>query len=199
MRRNIFVLLSLLALLLLSAVGTPALGANVYYRPFGSTGGTGPTDNRNYAPGDTVTVLHNTGGLVKTGYSFGGWNTAEDGTGTTYAGGDTFIDVGTDIWLNPRWIVSGQVCSGGIVAIPDNDTWVSATPTDCTGSNLGFVRKVTLTLNITHPRMNDIHLILVLDSGHFSRSAWVLGGVRGTGTITFTLSDDYVDPLAGSG
>ena len=38
-----------------------------------------------YTTGATVTVLGNTGTLVKTGYTFAGWNTAANGTGTAYA------------------------------------------------------------------------------------------------------------------
>jgi len=33
----------------------------------------------------------NTGALYKTGYSFDGWNTAANGSGTTCYGGDTFV------------------------------------------------------------------------------------------------------------
>ena len=33
----------------------------------------------NYLAGATVTVLGNTGSLVKTGYTFTGWNTAANG------------------------------------------------------------------------------------------------------------------------
>ena len=37
--------------------------------------------------GATVTVLGNTGSLVKTGYTFTGWNTAANGSGTSYTAG----------------------------------------------------------------------------------------------------------------
>ena len=40
--------------------------------------------------GATVTVLGNTGSLVKTGYTFAGWNTAANGSGTAYAPAATF-------------------------------------------------------------------------------------------------------------
>ena len=54
-----------------------------------NTGGTVPTDNNNYEEGVTVTVLANTGNLIKipvvgTGeaFKFGGWNTLANGSGT---------------------------------------------------------------------------------------------------------------------
>ncbi|MEX1115054.1 MAG: InlB B-repeat-containing protein [Akkermansiaceae bacterium] len=62
----------------------------VIYRGNGATAGTAPVDAASpYAPGATVTVL-GAGSLVKTGFAFAGWNTAPDGSGTTYAAGSTF-------------------------------------------------------------------------------------------------------------
>ena len=62
----------------------------VKYNGNGNSGGTAPTDPNSYLPGATVTVLGNSGNLVKTGYFFGGWNSQADGSGTTYASGATF-------------------------------------------------------------------------------------------------------------
>ncbi|KWX81447.1 InlB B-repeat-containing protein, partial [Paenibacillus jilunlii] len=62
----------------------------VTYNGNGSTGGTVPTDSNSYQQGNTVTVLGNTGTLVKTGYTFAGWNTAANGSGTDYAANATF-------------------------------------------------------------------------------------------------------------
>ena len=50
-----------------------------------NTGGLAPTDGSSpYISGSTVTVLGNTGTLVKAGYTFAGWNTDASGTGTPY-------------------------------------------------------------------------------------------------------------------
>jgi len=68
-----------------------------------NTGGTVPTDATLYETGATVTVLGNTGSLVKTGNVFGGWNTAADGSGTTYAPGATFAIDGADVTLYAIW------------------------------------------------------------------------------------------------
>jgi len=74
---------------------------------FGNDHGAGepPSDTTIYAKGATVTVLGNTGGLAKAGYTFGGWNTESDGSGTHYDGGDTFV-VGDlhDIRLYAVWV-----------------------------------------------------------------------------------------------
>jgi len=64
-----------------------------------------PVDTTKYAKGDTVTVLGNIGSMARTGYTFGGWNTESNGSGTHYDGGDTFI-VGDlhDIRLYVVWV-----------------------------------------------------------------------------------------------
>ncbi len=61
----------------------------VTYNGNGNTGGSVPIDNTNYEQGQTVTVLGNTGNLVKTGYSFSDWNTLANGSGTTYTQAQT--------------------------------------------------------------------------------------------------------------
>jgi uncharacterized repeat protein (TIGR02543 family) len=54
--------------------------------------------------GSTVTVK-NEGTLLKTGYIFGGWNTAADGSGTDYAEGSTFV-INKDMTLYAKWITA---------------------------------------------------------------------------------------------
>ena len=55
-----------------------------------------------YAQNATVTVLGNTGGLVRTGYSFAHWNTAANGSGTTYNSGNTFT-ITAPVTLYAQW------------------------------------------------------------------------------------------------
>jgi uncharacterized repeat protein (TIGR02543 family) len=78
----------------------------VTYSGNGSTGGTAPVDPSSpYDAGATVTVLGNTGSLVKTGYTFDDWNTAAAGTGTSYAasGSVTFSMPAADVVLYAIW------------------------------------------------------------------------------------------------
>ena len=64
---------------------TPIPSYSVTYDGNGSTGGSAPTDGSSpYSAGSLVTTLGNTGTLVKSGNTFLGWNTAADGSGTTY-------------------------------------------------------------------------------------------------------------------
>ncbi len=77
---------------------------SVTYNGNGSTSGTVPTDPSSpYDYGSTVTVLGNSGLLVKTGYTFAGWNTAADGSGTSYAPADTFTLGAANVTLYAQW------------------------------------------------------------------------------------------------
>ncbi len=64
---------------------------HVTYNGNNATVGTVPTDATEYEPYQFVTVLGNSGNLERTGYSFAGWNTKADGSGTLYSEGSTFI------------------------------------------------------------------------------------------------------------
>jgi len=79
---------------------------SVIYNGNGNTGGTVPSDVNTYEENDTVTVLGNTGSLVKTGYSFAGWNTAVDGSGTNCAPADTFSMPAVNTTLYAKWTIN---------------------------------------------------------------------------------------------
>ncbi len=87
-----------------------------------STGGSVPTDSTGYEQGETVTVLGNTGSLVKAvgaiSVLFTGWDTAAGGDGTHYDASDTF-DVGTqDVTLYAQFsssVLGGTGPAGGLV------------------------------------------------------------------------------------
>jgi uncharacterized repeat protein (TIGR02543 family) len=88
--------------------------------------------------GGSHVVQDNTGNLVKTGYTFDGWNTNTSGTGTNYAQGSTISNITSNITLYAKWkinqytvifesnggsIVETQVVDhGGLVIEPLNPT-----------------------------------------------------------------------------
>ncbi|MBD2862231.1 RCC1 domain-containing protein [Paenibacillus oceani] len=76
----------------------------VTYDGNGSNGGSVPADNNAYSPNNSVTVLSNTGSLSRTGYTFAGWNTAADGSGTSYAGGSTYTMSTANVTLYAQWL-----------------------------------------------------------------------------------------------
>jgi uncharacterized repeat protein (TIGR02543 family) len=79
---------------------------SVAYNGNGNTGGSVPIDANFYATGETVTVLGNTGPLVKTGHTFSGWNTAANGSGTPYTGGSTFAMGSGNVTLYAQWTIN---------------------------------------------------------------------------------------------
>ena len=75
----------------------------VTYSGNGATGGSVPIDTTNYEMGGIVTVPGNTGNLVKDPFSFVGWNTASDGSGTQYSQGNTFTMGSANVTLYAIW------------------------------------------------------------------------------------------------
>jgi uncharacterized repeat protein (TIGR02543 family) len=76
---------------------------SVTYNGNTNTGGSVPTDAGAYANGATVTVLGNTGALVKTGYTFNGWNTAANGSGAAQTAASTFAMGSAAVTLYAQW------------------------------------------------------------------------------------------------
>jgi uncharacterized repeat protein (TIGR02543 family) len=89
----------------LYAVWTAIPTYTVTYNGNGSAEGTVPTDSNTYDPGATATVLGNTGNLVRTGYTFAGWNTAADGSGTSYNAGSTIL-MSSSVTLYAQWTLN---------------------------------------------------------------------------------------------
>ena len=74
----------------------------VAYDGNGNTGGAAPTDSNSYSSGATVTVLGNTGNLVRTDYTFLGWSTSASATSATYVAGSTFV-INSNVTLYAVW------------------------------------------------------------------------------------------------
>jgi uncharacterized repeat protein (TIGR02543 family) len=115
----------------------------VMYNGNTNTGGTVPVDGNTYAQSATVTVLNNTGSLVKTGYSFAGWNTASNGSGSSYAAGGTFPMGTSNVILYAQWTIkkytiamtatNGSVGYSPSTSSYDSNTTVQLTATPNTG------------------------------------------------------------------
>lgn len=99
----------------------PTGSMNVTYHANGATGGTVPTDNTDYSSGNTVTVKTNEGSLVRTGCTFSGWNTAADGSGTTYpADGSGSFTITENTTLYAKWAATVTWNDNGGVIRTDN-------------------------------------------------------------------------------
>ncbi len=88
---------------------------SVLYRADQSTGGVIPHDTNTYNQGDEIIVLGNTGSLIRSGYSFDGWNTRDDGTGTHYVEGETLTIGSETLTLYAQWapIIGIKALAGG--------------------------------------------------------------------------------------
>lgn len=129
-----------------------AVTYSVVYNANGSTSGTVPVDSNTYAEGATVTVLANSGTLTKTGYTFAGWNTAADGTGTDYAPDATFAMGTNNVTLYAKWSQSGGGnggSSGGSSSSSNNASVIVGGQTQTAGTVSTTTSGGTTTTTVT--------------------------------------------------
>ena len=121
-------------------------GHSVLYDDNGSGGGVSPSDSTPiYTTSTQVTVLANTRNLVRSGYTFLGWNTDPDGKGITYRPGQTFSIADQEVVLYAEWnpdshFVTFDSKGGSVVGL---DSFVSggsvSEPTSPTRSGYAFL------------------------------------------------------------
>ena len=123
----------------ITLTGTTSAGSTftVTYNANGATSGDVPTDVNKYNAGSTVTVLDNTGSLVKEHYTFDGWNTTADGTGTDYTAGSKF-NINANTTLFAQWKLNANT-----VTLPAADTF--GTYTMSAKNPVAYGTEVTLT------------------------------------------------------
>jgi Leucine-rich repeat (LRR) protein len=100
---------------------------SVNYDGNGSTGGSVPDTGTVYTTGATVVVLGNSGALERTSSLFDGWNTAANGSGTSYAAGSTF-PIGTEnVMLYAQWAdLAVRIYETGVVYTDIQDAYDQA-------------------------------------------------------------------------
>lgn len=104
----------------------PPVPYAVTYDGNGNDGGIAPVDGSSpYLPGTTVTVL-NKGTLTLTGNSFTNWNTAADGSGTTYAPAATFTMPNSAVTLYAQWTQIPMTIAGTVYTDEAKTTPVAA-------------------------------------------------------------------------
>lgn len=100
----------------------------VTYLGNGATGGTQPVDTATYLTAETTTALANT--FTRSGFTFSGWNTAANGSGTRYAAGATLTFATSDIVLYAQWnttLTTAVVGSGSLTYGPGITTFAENT------------------------------------------------------------------------
>jgi len=113
-----------------------------YTVTFNLNGGSGPVpDSQSVSPGSS-TYLPGGSGLIRTGYTFGGWNTNGSGTGTNYNAGASYTPTG-DITLYAKWLRTvtidmydsyGDGWNGAALRVSVNGTNLSFNATISNGS-----------------------------------------------------------------
>jgi uncharacterized repeat protein (TIGR02543 family) len=76
----------------------------VTYLANGATSGSKPAD-QSKVHDENLSLRTNSGNLSRTGYTFGGWNTAADGSGTSYGAGGQYLD-NAPITLYAKWDIN---------------------------------------------------------------------------------------------
>jgi len=76
---------------------------SISYDANGADSGSVPVDSTGYLDGAKVVISDNTGSLSKSAYTFAGWNTSADGSGTTYTGGTTLTMGAGNVSLYAVW------------------------------------------------------------------------------------------------
>ena len=104
---------------------------NSYTVTYDANGGTGTQTDPNspYIFGSTVTVL-GTGSITRTGYTFANWNTAANGSGTSYNPADTFTLGAANVVLYAQWTINtytvtydGNTNTGGTAPVDPNSPY----------------------------------------------------------------------------
>ncbi|MDP5097738.1 MAG: InlB B-repeat-containing protein, partial [Flavobacterium sp.] len=117
---------------------------NVAYSGNGNTYGSVPDPTVGTVKEPYVNLSSNSGMLVKEGYAFDGWNTKQDGSGTSYPEGAVFIERGTII-LYAQWKLNSITfnANGGFGAMSNQSiyygTSVNLTINTFTLSGLSFI------------------------------------------------------------
>lgn len=103
---------------------TTGINYIVTYDSNTATSGTVPASATIARSGATLTLATNSGTLAKTNYTFGGWNTAADGSGTTYAVSSTSYLPIADSTLYAQWnsTISYNANGGGGASSPTSTT-----------------------------------------------------------------------------
>ena len=79
-----------------------AVPYNFTYDSNSADSGTAPTETAKQIT-QNVTIKANTGSLIRVGYTFSGWNTNSDGTGTNYLSGSQFTVGSAHVTLFAKW------------------------------------------------------------------------------------------------
>ncbi|MFJ7407874.1 MULTISPECIES: S-layer homology domain-containing protein [unclassified Lysinibacillus] len=121
---------------------TAPIKYTIKYDGNGATGGQAPVNSQTYENGHSVTVADNTGNLVRTGFTFSGWNTKADGSGINYVANSKFTFKGSNVTLYALWKVNRYTLSfesnGGSGVTIQNVSYNGKTTEPTAPTKLGY-------------------------------------------------------------
>ncbi len=157
----------------------------VTYKPNGADSGTVPVDTTDYEQGATVTILDNTGSLVKTGYIFKGWCTTADDTGISYTLGQTFMMGSANVTLYAKWKTGSAPSISNLLYSPASTTVGSGSGTITVTGSVDFVDNEgdisTLIIDVFDSADNQIK--------HYNESTTAISG-QTSSTVSVSLNLD---------
>jgi uncharacterized repeat protein (TIGR02543 family) len=180
----------------------------VTYDGNGHTAGTVPVDPSSpYEYGATVTVL-NKGDLVKTGYTFDGWNTQADGNGIDQAEGSTFAMGASDVTLYAKWTSQTTYSlrdigpAGGYIfydkgEVSDGWRYLEAAPSDESGtytwSNIIDIEIGTSAQGTEIGKGQTNTTAIIAQPGHIDSAAQLCDALV-TNEVGYAVCDDWFLP-----
>ena len=162
----------------------------------GLTGGSAPS-NQTKTHGVNLSVALNSGSLVKTGYTFGGWNTHADGSGTSFLEGATYEVDGSlsllAVWVGDALTVTYDSQSGSAVSAGSSVSGGSITSAPVAPTRAGYVFTGWFTATsggtaITFPYTHSQTTSFTLYAQWSQASLYGLGSVSKIATITTTTN-----------
>jgi len=174
--------------------------ANIYTVKFDANGGEGSMADINRTYGDKQPLPEC--GFTKTGYTFVGWNTKADGSGSAYQPGDKYNLVATDgkvVTLYAQWAANQYTVSfdanGGEAAADITVTYDSAYGTLPTTTRVGYTFKgwslngETVTAETIVKTAEDHTLVAVWEANTYTVSFDANGGEGEMADQTFTYDE----------
>lgn len=144
----------------------------ITYDANGATSGTKPADQTDILYNTSTTVRSNSGSLAKTGYTFAGWNTESNGSGTTYtAGSGSIKPTAVTTTLYAKWLPQS-------LTITSHPTYLTTTD--------------KLNLSISYENIPEGYCFRVKElrtGGYYNSEAnGTYDPISGTGSTTYTSS-----------
>ena len=149
---------------------------SITYNGNGNTGGSTASQTKTY----DVAINLQSNGFTKTGYHFTGWNTASNGTGTSYSAGASY-NSNANLTLYAQWAIN----SSTLKVNPNGGTWNNNTTTQ------SFTQNYNTTKAIPVPTRTGYTFTKWNRSG----TNGSMTSLTGSSTYTFGASNGVTDTL----